>query len=165
MVTPLDVKGYLASALVTLEQALQRANRTDGLCVITVLSGDIPAYDYGGEQCGGMAWVRLVGLAPTTQFPQPGVLVTNCAWTYAIEIEFGLIRATTAEPVDVGGAIQLPGEDDYALEVDEQMSDLFVLQDAVESFEAELKVIGSYIPFGPQGFAVGGTWRVVVGDF
>jgi hypothetical protein len=133
-------------------------------CSLTIQPGQLPAFDFSCEDgCdgngNGKAWVRLITEYPSTRFPQPLTTATPCsAWEMAYSVEIGIVRCVAIDGTDVI--------------TDEQNMEDSLLQsaDAHAMYRAVLccftgdeeVVMGSYVPYGPQGGVLGGSWTMQV---
>lgn len=132
-------------------------------CFCGVMPGARVALDYVGncEQQDGMAWTRL-----TTAYPAAGVgrvdtSLGNCGVGLGIDIEIGIIRSAPRMTED-----SEPPEEGAQLEAtDLQSADLIAMRQAVVCCFGDKGydyIVGPYLPYGPEGFAVGGTMTVMV---
>jgi hypothetical protein len=136
------------------------------MCAVTVYPGNGVPVDYvGGDECGGMAWVRHVGSNPTTRFPSADVSVDNCAYSLAHVIEVGMVRPSPIPESD-GSSIELPDDAAHLVSALELADDMMLMKEAIQraAKTIDFVILGSYVPTGPEGGAVGGTWSLTVGD-
>lgn len=125
---------------------------------IGVLPGASPALDWCGPDCGGQAWVRLVLATPSTEFPTPDGEPTFFIPPQASTFEVGLLRCAPMPQGDI-----LPSADEQFEATRLQLADMRVLRDTIQCCFGDTEfLLGSYVPRGPQGGCVGGTWNVTV---
>lgn len=125
-----------------------------GVCMCAILPGEAVPYDYcGGEDCGGMAWVRLVTISVDEEAADPRL--RSCWQPMVADIEVGVIRG-----YEFNGEV-LPDEDTQLAMGIRQVDDAAAVSMAIQccSEENELRVM-SYMPSGPEGGCYGGTWTV-----
>lgn len=132
-------------------------------CFCGVMPGARVALDYVGncEEQDGMAWVRLVTSYPSSAVGRVDSSRGNCSVGTGIDIEIGIIRSAPTMSEDGE-----PPEEAAQLEAaDVQAGDLIAMQKAIICCLAEKDydyIVGSYTPYGPEGFAVGGTMTLMV---
>ena len=156
----------LTVLLQELSSALEDADLLESMCAITVYPGNAVPVDYvGGEECGGMAWVRHVSSNPTVRFPNADVSVDNCAYSLAHTVEVGIIRPSPIPESD-GSTIDLPDDIAHFNSSMELADDMILMKEAIQraAKSIDFVILGSYIPTGPEGGAVGGTWTITVGE-
>lgn len=152
--------------LTELASCLCEQIRKDGLpepCFCGVMPGQLVAYDYVGacEEQNGMAWTRLSTGYPAAGVGRPDVNVRNCSSGVGIEIELGMLRR--APTLQEGG--EPPTEAMQLESVKTQTGDMLAMWRAVNCCFGDKGndyILSTYRPFGPQGFAVGGTFMVMV---
>ena len=162
----MSLREMLTVLLQELSSGLDEAGLLESMCAITVYPGNAVPVDYvGGDECGGMAWVRHVSSNPTTRFPNADVSVDNCAYSLAHTIEVGLIRPTPIPESD-GSTIELPDDVAHFNSAMELADDMILMKEAIQraAKSIDFVILGSYVPVGPEGGAVGGTWSLTVGD-
>lgn len=126
------------------------------VCFCGIVPGAEVALDYAGEcenECG-MAWVRLIGSAPSVTVGVPSALPGNCSTGINIDVELGVVRC-----IGVGGPDGQPIEpSELAAAAVLQQADMMAMWRAVACCrDSKDWVIGAYTPFGPDGGLVGGT--------
>lgn len=132
------------------------------LCFCGLLVG-ASATDQMGDGALGQAWVRLVTAYPSTAFPtQTTIARGSCSASLAAEVEIGVLRCA---PTSSDGS-EPPSESDWWESGRLQMADMAAVRRAIRCCDsgAELVVLGSYTPTGPQGGTVGGVWQVFVAE-
>ena len=162
----MPLREMLAVLLQELSAGLEEANMLDSMCAVTVYPGTAVPIDYvGGESCGSMAWVRHVSSNPTVRFPNADISVDNCAYSLAHSIEMGIVRPSPIPESD-GSVIELPDDVAHFNSAMELADDMVLMKEAIQraSKSIDFVILGSYIPTGPEGGAVGGTWSLTVGD-
>jgi hypothetical protein len=162
----MQLREMLAIVLEELTDVLKDADQYDSMCAVTVYPGIAVPVDYvGGDECGGMAWVRHVSSNPTSRFPNADITVDNCAYSLAHTMEVGIVRPSPIPESD-GSTVDLPDDAahmDSAFDIaDDMMLMKLAIQNAAKTID--FVILGSYSPLGPEGGAVGGTWSLVVGD-
>lgn len=138
----------------------------DGLpepCFCGVLPGARVAFDYVGtcDDRDGMAWTRL-GLAyPATGVGRVDTTIRNCSSGLGVDIEIGILRS--APTMNENG--EPPDEAAQLATADLQMADMLAMARAVQCCFGDSGrdyILGQYRPVGPEGFAVGGLFSVMV---
>jgi hypothetical protein len=149
----------LAGLLEALSGQIRAAGKEEDYCSITVQPGNAVAFDFGPESgCNGSAWVRLVG---TTLSPDEGG--KNCGRWRIYTIEMGMI-GPAPKMEDRMGTFVLPEDTelfDAAMRQSDEMDMMFA---ALESAGVGDLTIGDYLPQGPEGGVLGGTWTVTVDE-
>lgn len=117
---------------------------------------------YGGEDCGGQAWVRLVYSFASTDFPNEDA-AAQCATGRAFALEVGIARCTPTMDDDGNP----PSEDAVLAAWMLQMADMRVMQRAISccfgADDVDLDyVLGQYLPNPDQGACGFSTWNVLV---
>lgn len=133
-------------------------------CFCGIMPGSI-ALDYVDADSGlGMAWVRVVAVYPSTQFPQQETRArSSCAAGLAAELEIGVARCAP-QPTDQGLTPPTMEQQWEASRL--QMADMAAVQRAVQCCysDSDLVLLGRWTPLGPQGGVLGGTWQVYVSE-
>jgi hypothetical protein len=153
--TPLEMRvGALLNGLsACLCAELTVAQEESGVpfpCLCTTLPGATVAHDVYGQ--GGMAWSRLVGIDPVTSN------VGHCAVEFDVTVEVGIMRCapTMSEEGDP------PSDAEQLAASMLQNFDMGILHKVLtccpvpKSFTFIL--IGPFVPYGPDGAVLGGTW-------
>lgn len=132
------------------------------VCICTPLPGETIATDYVSEDAG-MAWVRLQSAWPSTSFPNPSGSAT-CTAPIAYGLELGL--AYCAPTLEDDGAP--PG---FSAQFDAtrvQLAAMAAIRRAIiccfPTARAADVVLGLYVPMGPEGGVVGGSWAISVAE-
>lgn len=157
-----QVSDILLAALVV---ELDKAGDAENFCAKAIYPGDAAPLDYGtGEDCGGMAWVRLAGAFPTAAFPSPVQTVDNCEYTLGFNMEMALMRPSPL-PEEFGRNFELPGDDEHITASHNQFDDMMLMHRAVKAARREIDfvILGTYTPLGPVGGVVGGSWTLTAG--
>lgn len=137
------------------------ASGLPGLCFVGALPGAAIAMDYieSPNGCGGMLWVRLNTMFPSSDFPFPDT--TGQTGIYAMEFEVGLLR--NAPTLD--GRNRLPTVEHQLDATRIQLADMAAMRRAICAYlqtNNRTFAIGVYTPVGPEGGALGGGWTVTV---
>jgi hypothetical protein len=133
------------------------AELADGpsLCFCGVLPGAAVPLDVGtGDDCGGMAYVRVTSVYPSTVVGVANLAPANCTWATGFDLELGVYRPF---PIQHDGSSPDP---DVQLECTRwQMWDVAAMQKALACCDWLDKmdfVVGQYAPAGPAGGVLGG---------
>lgn len=160
----LSVWPMLVQALACLENAADtlpsppkyRSIRGGG----SVVAGIDPTTD---ECCEGLAWVRVVSISPTADFPTPASGYQPCpAPELAVELELGIVRCS---PYFAGGQNDalLPTTAMHLAAVQAVMADAAALRTAACCLAAQRTLtIGTWSPVENEANCTGGTLRVTV---
>lgn len=156
-----------------LRSELAKANGPD-LCYIGLQIGDRPAFlglaDCKGKQCG-VAWVRLVGIYPSSSFPLPddGSQPGNCQSPMAYEVEIGVARCAPQPE----GREMYPDSGKVFDALRLYMSDSRAMRSALLCcLPAEVKkrdgrdirvMLGNWTPLEQGAGTSGGTWNGWIG--
>jgi hypothetical protein len=162
----MTLRQMLAVLLEELSAGLEEAGLLESMCAITVFPGTAVPVDYvGGDSCSSMAWVRHVSSNPTVRFPSADASIDNCAYTLAHIIEVGIIRPSPI-PMSDGNTVDLPDDIAHFNSAMELADDMILMKDAIAraAKSIDFVILGSYVPVGPEGGAVGGTWTLTAGD-
>ena len=162
----MTLREMLAVLLQELTAGLDEAGLLESMCAVTVYPGNAVPIDYvGGEECGGMAWVRHVSSNPSARFPNADVSVDNCAYSLAHTVEMGIVIPSPI-PASDGSTIELPDDIAHFNSAMELADGMILMKDAIQraAKSIDFVILGSYVPLGPEGGAVGGTWSLTVGD-
>jgi len=162
----MQLREMLAVLLQELIAALRDADQLDSMCAVTVYPGTAVPVDYvGGDGCMGMAWVRHTGSNPSVAFPSADVSVDNCVSTLAHSIEVGIIRPAPIPESD-GMNVELPDALTHMNSALDLADDMMLMKAAIQraAKSIDFVILGGYVPNGPEGGAVGGTWSLTVGD-
>lgn len=129
------------------------------LCFCGVVPGGGIALDYiHTDECAskdGMGWVRMVTEFVTRAFPQPLTDATPCAAEVAFTAEVGLIRTF---PISEDG--EPPDAATYLAYSERQIGEAAMLRKVIVCCYGNSAVLGTYVPIGPQGGAIGGAWTL-----
>jgi hypothetical protein len=138
----------------------------DNICLRV---GQVP-FDVGLSQdlcCEGFAWVRVLRIFPSVNFPNPDSIPNDCQnSSYAVEFELGAIRCLPFGSEHAG-----PTCDEWTsvfTQVDEDAASMRRaiccirdLQDANMTFIDQI-IVGEWIPIDGQGGCIGGQMNVTV---
>lgn len=124
-------------------------------CFCGVVAGE-PAFDIT-EDDRGYAWVRLVAVSPTTDFPAPTITSRNCASMLMAQFEVGVMRCF---PGALTGEMPTTTEQWEAVRL--QQADMAAMYRAIQCCAKKYAefTLGAYTPVGPDGGYVGGNWTV-----
>jgi hypothetical protein len=128
------------------------------VCYCGVVPGSIAVADQIGE-CGdvcGMAWARLDQMYHATVAGVPSTEPGNCTKALSIDIEVGILRC-----MSLGGPGGPPEPSDLLQSTEVQMADAECMYRAISCCPAlptQDTVIAPYVPLGPDGGLVGGTF-------
>lgn len=151
----------------SLNSELTADGTREDMCLVSVMPGSDVPLDYSLDDCGGMGWVRLVSAVPSVTFPAASTDSNNCNYTLAYEIEMGVFRRAPL-PEGIGSSMTLPSADDHFESAQLAMKDLGAMHRALKSGGSHFEdyILGAFVPQGPQGGVVGGTWNAIIGlDF
>ena len=157
----MSLKQILAELLESLTAQIRAKGMEDQYCSITIQPGNAVVFDFG-DDCSGMAWVRLISSNPTSAFPTPAATMNNCALTLAYTVEVGMIGPAPVIEDRLGNFV-LPEDTEQFEASMRQADELQMMYDAIRSANIPEKVVGDYTPQGPDGGVLGGTWTVMVG--
>lgn len=158
MMTP---EQMLAELLEQLSAQIRAKGREDRYCSVTVQPGNAVVFDFGDE-CSGMAWVRLVSGNPTVSFPNADTTVDTCAYSLAFNVELGMIGPAPMIDESMGEYI-VPSDTELFDASMRQLEEMQMLHEALRLADIPQKVIGDYSPQGPEGGVLGGIWTAVIG--
>lgn len=152
----------VADLMTTLAACLCVQIENDGSpapCFCGVVPGSQATFDFMGG-CGeddGMAWVRLATSYPATA---PGIVSqtpNNCGVSIGVDLEVGIVRTMNLEldqdPSSAAAAAM------------QQVKDMQTIVRAINCCSAiptKDTVLGPYVPLGPGGGVVGGSFTVMV---
>lgn len=126
-----------------------------GVCFCGIVPGEVASAEYLGdcENCGGMAWVRLITAYPSVEVGVADVTIGNCSKGLGVDLEIGIMRC-----MSVGdGADPVPPEELLAAALI-QYADIQVMHRALRCCDALSPkdfTIGQYTPLSSGGL-VGG---------
>jgi hypothetical protein len=115
------------------------------------------------ECCEGLAWVRVVSVAPssTNQWPNPDILPQKCnTLRYAVVLEMGIVRCAPAP-----GANEIPSQDAWDTLTETILDDMAAMQKAVCCFADGfngLYLEGTWTPLSIEGACAGGSMNLTV---
>lgn len=124
-------------------------------CYTGIMPGGVVSLDYC-QECDdtcGMAWVRLASIREEVEDDTP----SRCSTTFSVNIEMGMVRchATSDEEGN-----PMPVEYQFA-KAEAQMDEQAVMRRVLlcsETAQGYDKLLGAYLPIGPEGGCVGGAW-------
>lgn len=150
--TLLSMVDCLTASLEAIEEA-----GGPGVCISTLLPGDTVPLDYcaGEDDCGGMAWVRLMGITPDQMVDT--TTTRSCWQPMEAMVEVGVVRGYEFD----GEA--LPSEDAQLGMSIRQIDDAAAVARAIQCCSAEYEIqVQAYEPTGPEGGCYGGRFTVRV---
>jgi len=152
--------------LVDLVGCLCSELRKSGLpetCFCGIMPGNQTPFDVA-EEDKGVAWVRTANIFPSSNFPALDNSGRACSAPLAVQIEVGAMfcypAAMLTEPISTSDAW------DAARMQHAAMAAMYrAIQCCAGSKRGSLLTIGQYLPQGPDGGLVGGTWQVWARDW
>lgn len=127
-------------------------------CFVGLLPGGSVALDYC-QECGnscGMAWVRLASIREEPSDTNPGGF-SDCASLFVVNVEMGMVRCHQTFDDDNN---PMPAEYQHD-KVQAQMAEQAAMRRVLLCSDTALpfnKLLGNYLPIGPEGGCVGGAW-------
>jgi hypothetical protein len=115
------------------------------------------------ECCEGLAWVRLVSVFPSNQFPTQDEGYVKCVLGWGVRMEIGVARCAP-----VGDENQLPSCDDWTAVVNDTTADGAALRRVpmrlrtLEDFRHRMYVLGGWESMTTEGGCVGGALLLTV---
>lgn len=137
---------------------------TPDVCFCGVVPGEETAYDYTGDctNACGMAWVRLVTAYPSTVIGEASGQPGNCSHMLGMDVEVGILRCIEG-PDEQGNP---PSPDQMLAASMWQWEDMTTIRRAILCCQGSKDfLLGAYVPIGPQGNLVGGSWTVSMQEF
>ena len=153
----------LFTNLSTVLDSVHRHLGYEDLCIKFLSPGEDVDLDHiTGGDCKGMVYVRLVTAFQSATFPVASEAST-CDLPLAFECEVGVARPF---PFSTGldGKPILPTAVEYAEKAKVQYADMLAMRDAVKGLDVEESQLGTYTPFGPDGYTYGGIWSFWLGE-
>lgn len=158
----MTLQEMLAELLEALTAQIKAKGREGRYCSITIQPGNAVVFDFGDEDCTGMAWVRMISANPTVSFPTPAADVNNCVHLLAYQVEVGMI-GPAPKIEDTMGEFTVPDDIELFDAAMRQAEELDMMYQAIRKAKIPQKIIGDYTPQGPEGGVMGGTWTLTVG--
>ncbi len=115
------------------------------------------------ECCEGLAWVRLAGIYPSTNFPTQDEDYQRCQTGWGVVVEMGIGRCAP-----VGDENRLPSCDEWTASAEAVAGDAAALRrtllcfKTLEDFRYTMYVPGLWTPMTTEGGCVGGAMSVTV---
>lgn len=133
-----------------------------GLCYADLVPGIQVALDYcGSTNCQGMLWLRLANVTPSVDFPNQAEFSNVPLGLHSFEIEVGLVRSAPLS--NRAGAPPSAAAQVKAARI--QMADMSAIRRSVCRYltsEDRDYMVGQYLPIGPDGGCVGGSWLFTI---
>lgn len=124
------------------------------------MPGEAALIDALGNDCdGGVVWVRLISAYPSESIGQQSQRVGNCGTGTGFDLEVGIMRLVTIEE-------NAPDPAESLAQVEQQLKDMVTMRRAItccDAIQGNDYILGQYVPSGPLGGALGGSWTVYVG--
>lgn len=165
-------KAKVSDMLVALAAALRATWDTEadndpdfpniGFCEVVPGQGVVPSYAFG-DDCG-LLWVRLIQIYPATGLGQPAQGYDGCGTLIGADIELGVGRCVPGYDPNNPGSGE-PPDPELLTEVSVlNAQDALLMVKAVKctGFSPKDYRLGTYIPYGPQGYLGGGVWMLSV---
>lgn len=152
MMTPIQI---LAGLLEALTAQIRAAGKEDSYCSITVQPGNAVSFDFGPESdCGGIAWTRLVASSPA-------VGRNECVMWMVHTIEVGMVGPVPGLEYTLG-EYSVPDDAELFDAATRQSDEFVMLFNALQGAGIPGLTIGDYLPSGPEGGVLGGSFTVTV---
>lgn len=134
------------------------------LCSIGLKPGGSVAIDTctcTSSTCSGMAWVRLVSVWPSTNFPAQDA-TQGCASIIAYRLEVGVSNCVPT--IDARGG--LPSVEEELASASRQLAAMNVMRQAIACCmqEDQPYLLETYTAMENEGGCGGGTWTVSIGQ-
>ena len=121
------------------------------------LCGIVPGAEVSWDFPDGIAWVRLIAVAPVA-----GLDRSSCGVPLEAEIEVGVLNCA---PTPTARGV-LPDEAALRESARLQMAAMDAMRRAITCcYEGDHLSLGIYTPLGPQGGLVGGSWTATYGAY
>jgi hypothetical protein len=144
----------LAECLCDEVAAAVKAGTVSAVCMCTVVAGEAVAYDYCEK--GGMAWSRLVAIVPIESEVRGGY---GCATEYEVTAQVGILRCAPT----LGPRGELPKPEAHLASALMQNFDMGIMHKVLTCCEVPSRFdgpkMGDFLPIGPDGGCLGGTWQ------
>jgi hypothetical protein len=126
------------------------------------LSAVIALTEEGDECCEGVAWVRLTGVLPTTEFPEEAGWQPDGEVSWAVETEIGVARCGGGP-----GAEMAPTDAQYLADVQKLADDAAALRRVGPNLRATSTAVidvmyGRWDPVAAEGNCMGGVIKLTV---
>jgi len=138
-------------------------------CQIAPMIGEL-TLDFCGE-CSergcGQAWVRLISVYPSVDFPLADQTVNNCGTLWAATLEVGIVRCKPLGEANSVGGYSPPSVNQLVEALRIQTADMRAMQDAVQCCFATGDMpyfLTPYQPGAPDGDCLGGVFNVTIGQ-
>lgn len=151
-------------AMLELVGCLEKEFADEGFCFIGVMHGQMAPADYGSD---GMAWVRLSGVYPSTDFPSPDDS-TGCISPLATDLEVGVLRCAPS-PNAMSKTMPTESQQEEAARI--ATADMMAMRRAInccfgKNGQVRFRdvLMGNYSPLGPMGGVTGGQWTLTISE-
>ena len=164
----------LTAMNVVLQQVLielEDDGNAESLCASAVYPGlDVPL-DFGPESdadgsCAGTLSVNLTGAYYGDRNFQESVDMNDCRNVLNISVDVSIFRSAKLPEENAFGSIIMPSKEDTAAEVRLQYQDMLAMSRAFHALNDDDVFsgmsLGGYIPEGPSGGFIGGTWSLTI---
>lgn len=115
--------------------------------------------------CGGQAWVRLVQVFPSVDFPQPSQTLNACNVPLAYQLEVGVVRCKPLGTASGARGFTPPTLDQNVEALRLQTADIQAMLRAINCCFSSVDldyIVGQYNPVSPEGDCLGGAFTVWV---
>ncbi len=113
------------------------------------------------ECCEGLAWIRVAGIYPSTNFPTQDETFQKCQTGWGVQVELGVARCAP-----VGDENNLPSCDEWTAATNNVTADAAALRrtllrwKTLEENRFRQYIPGGYLPLTTEGGCVGGAMLV-----
>lgn len=116
-------------------------------------------------KCGGQAWVRLVNVFPSIDFPQPSQTLNTCAMPLAYQLEVGVVRCKPVGSTSGARGFTPPTLEQQVGALRLQTADIQAMLRAINCCFDDTNmdfIVGQYNPVTPEGDCLGGAFTLWV---
>jgi hypothetical protein len=171
MAVPFREDTIIYPAMIALSACLCTEIEVSGLpepCSCGPIIGEL-VLEYCGAcadgKCGGQAWVRLVSVFPSVEFPAPLLATNNCAAPLAFQLEVGIVRCKPLGSTSGVRGFVPPNLEQTVEALRLQTADIAAMRRAVQCCFGNTDqdyILGQYQPVTPDGSCLGGAFTVYV---
>lgn len=164
----------LTAMNVVLQQVLielEADGNAESLCASAVYPGlDVPL-DFGPESssdgsCAGTLSVNLISAYYGARDFQESVDINDCRNVLNVSVDVSIFRSAKLPEENAFGSVTMPSAEDTAAEVRLQYQDMLAMSRAFHALNDDDvfsgMALGGYMPEGPSGGVIGGTWSLTV---